>query len=645
MRKGLVLLLAILTLGAASRDQLKLIERLKKEIRSRDVSERVSAAEWLGRIGVEEAIDPLIGALADRDAGVREAAAGALWDASKVAKPAIPALRNALTDAEPAVVIRAAGALISLDVPEEELADPLRRVLREGDTTDKFLAARALIGIETPSTLVEPIVDYLDLNDPKVKSENWSARRDNFDAGRKALRSLVRTKERDVIAPLVIELRRTPSATVPILVALGDLQPPPDNWIRILLGHLGSRDADVRETAVDLLGRQKSAADVKAWVGPVAKMTGDPEKSVRGRAVIALQDSTGLALDGIDAVLQVVKTERDDELRARAVDAVGDIADSAFPVDSAMKGAAAKRALPVLLAVVEKDTFLDARRTAVRSIDRLQLDTKEVVPLLARIAVEGHERDVQVAALQAIRNRGTEASAALETIRPLVNDANTTIRDVAAGTVESLTKSTYTSGRAVRAAPATDPAARERGLAYLRENKLEFTEPEFYRALSELDAQAVQAFLDAGMSADHHFASSFGDPALRVVVGGTSGCPPETAALVKVMLARGASAKAADDRGNTALMEAAQKCDAAIVKMLLAAGADMNAKNISGLTAFEFGLWNAGEGSAALVAAGYRLTAAQAKVYREGYKNQPKVLALIDKATAPVAKKEVTKKK
>ena len=85
-------------------------------------------------------------------------------------------------------------------------------------------------------------------------------------------------------------------------------------------------------------------------------------------------------------------------------------------------------------------------------------------------------------------------------------------------------------------------------------------------------------------------------------------------------------------------MEATQKCDAEVVKMLLKAGADMNAKNKQGLTAFEFGLWNASDGAGALVAAGYRLPVEKAKTYREAYKNNPKSVALIDKATKSAGK-------
>ena len=192
---------------------------------------------------------------------------------------------------------------------------------------------------------------------------------------------------------------------------------------------------------------------------------------------------------------------------------------------------------------------------------------------------------------------------------------------------------------------AGDPAAREKGLAYLREHRIGFTEDDFYRALSEVDLEKVTAFLDAGMSPNLRFANEYGDPALRAAVEAPDACQPAvrptsaaTKAIVKLLLTRGADAKAADDRGNTALMEAAEKCDPEVVKMLLKAGADMNAKNKQGLTAFEFGLWSASDGAGALAAAGYRLPVDKAKMYREAYKSNPKSIALIDKATKSGAK-------
>jgi hypothetical protein len=283
------------------------------------------------------------------------------------------------------------------------------------------------------------------------------------------------------------------------------------------------------------------------------------------------------------------------------------------------------------------------RRNAVKALNQLQLDRETVVPLLARIAVEQkNTQDVRWSALLSLRNRGKDAAAAAEMIRPLAKDADADVRKDAQAALDAF-KSDYSGEKHVTqtaAAVAGDPAAREKALAYLRDKKVGFTEGDFYRALLEVDVETVKAFLDAGMSPNIRFANAFGDPPLRVAVETPDACQPgvrptsaDTKAIVKLLLARGASAKAADDRGNTPLMEAAQKCDAEVVKMLLKAGADIHAKNKQGLTAFEFGLWGASDGAAAIIAAGYRLPAEKAKMYREAYKTNPKTIALINQAT------------
>ena len=600
------------------------VRGLVKDLKSRDVETRMEAAESLGRMQSADAIAPLAAALSDPNPRVRRAAASALWESSKAARPAIPALRAALSDAELSVVIRAAGALIAMDVPEKELAAPLRSVLRGGDTTDRFMAARALIGIEAGDRLVAPLVDY-------AKTETD---RDNLESARKAMRYLGQQQDRAVIAPLLSELRRSPAAAHPILIALGELKPPPgDRWTETLVSQLSSASPQVRVIAAELVGRQKS--DAKLWVLPVARLMTDAEGSVRGAAIRSLQSGGGLALDGLDAVLQAVRSERDPDIRARAVEAAGEIADASFPIDASAKAAAAKRALPVLVAVVEKDTVREVRANAVRAINKLQLDSATVVPVLAKTAVEGGERDVRVAALQALRNRGSDAKAAADTIRPLTSDPEPTVQLMAKATMESF-GSSYSNRRSVPTVAAADPEARERGLAALRENKLQYSEDDYFRALNDVDLESVTAFLDAGMSPNHRFPRMFGDPALRVVV--EQSCDGEAKAVVKLLLARGADPKIADDRGNTPLMAAARTCDAETIKLLLAAGADMNATNITGLTAFEFGLTYASEGAATLAAAGYRLPPAKVKLYTEAYKDQPKMLTLVRKATKAAKK-------
>jgi len=232
-----------------------------------------------------------------------------------------------------------------------------------------------------------------------------------------------------------------------------------------------------------------------------------------------------------------------------------------------------------------------------------------------------------------LRNRGRDAAAAADTIRPLAGDPNADVHRDAQATLDAM-KSDYIDTKHVVQTAATDPDAREHALAYLRENKLEMSESAFNRALQEVDVEQVKMFLDAGMSPNIKFANAFGDPVLRAAIEMPGACEsPDGKTIVRMLIARGADAKASDDRGNTALMEAAQKCDAEVVKMLLKAGADINAKNKMGLTAFEFGLWSASPGAATIAAAGYRLPAEKVKMYREAYKTNPKILALIDKAT------------
>src|SRR3954465_3023649 len=88
------LFVPVLVIAQRSERQ-QLIDRYAKDLRSRDAHTRAEAAENLGEMGEAEVVPLLVGALADNDPGVREAAANGLWSASGVAKPAVPALRKA----------------------------------------------------------------------------------------------------------------------------------------------------------------------------------------------------------------------------------------------------------------------------------------------------------------------------------------------------------------------------------------------------------------------------------------------------------------------------------------------------------------------------------------------------------------------
>ncbi|HEY5610536.1 MAG TPA: HEAT repeat domain-containing protein [Thermoanaerobaculia bacterium] len=641
-RLGALLFLAFLLASPASpqkSEREQLFDRLAKDLKSRDAATRLQAVDTLGRLKVPEVIELLAFALGDKDAGVREEAARSLWNAGDIAKPAMPALRNALQDPAPAVVIRAAGALIAMDVSPNEIADPLRGVLQKGDTTDRFLAARALIPVDSGATLVAPIIDYLKLN---------ASNRDNFELGEKALASLAERQDPAVTSLLLARLRDTSQIAHPILAALGTINPRPEGWIDVLVGQLASTNAEVRELALELLGKQTSnAKSVSAWAPAAARLVTDPQPAVRREALDSLGKAQGLAIDSLGAALAAVKSDKDAGIRARAAAIVGEIADAAFAIDESKKVAAAEQAFPVLTAAISSDAALEVRRAALRSLDRLQLDAAKVVPLLARIAVEGKDLEMRSTALRGIKDRGRDAASAEETIKPLLNDPEESLRLEAQWTIDAMKSASRMTKTTVSVGAAVDPAARERALETLREYHVKFDEESFYLSINDVEPEIITAFLDAGMSPNHRFASMFGEPPLRTLLRASEGCSAgvrptsdTTKALVKLLLSRGAEPNLADENGSTILMAAVENCDPEIVKTLLAAKADMNAKSKADLTAFEFGIWGMTDGAATLVAAGFRLSAEKAKIYLDAYKDEPKKLAFVKKAIKTAAAKK-----
>ncbi len=156
-----------------------------------------------------------------------------------------------------------------------------------------------------------------------------------------------------------------------------------------------------------------------------------------------------------------------------------------------------------------------------------------------------------------------------------------------------------------------------------------------------LAAEAVPALVERlAQEADLHFAALEDRRPLHVLLFSPAACDPgvrptapATVAIVTSLLARGADANAADARGNTPLMLAADKCDGALLGTLLAAGAKVDARNAAGLTALEMTIWSGNDGLEALIGSGARLSPDKAAAYRDAYKANPKAIALIDKAT------------
>jgi hypothetical protein len=279
-------------------------------------------------------------------------------------------------------------------------------------------------------------------------------------------------------------------------------------------------------------------------------------------------------------------------------------------------GLAAAQVDPVVAALSDADKSV--RRSAARALGEMG-EAKQAIPAASKARILAAARPALAAAME--------------------KDADGDVRDEARSALAKLG-----GAPAVMAAAATpaqvSSGAESAGMEVLRARRITFEESSFMRALSETDVEVMRAFLDAGQSPRAPLRDL--GPPIRVMLFASQGCAPnerptkaETKAAVKLLLERGADVNGADAHGNTALSEAASHgCDRELIRMLIKAGAKVNAVNAAGLTPFEMGLYSGHDGLEELIAAGYRLPPAKAKMYAEGYKGQAAAQAMIRKASA-----------
>lgn len=664
MRRTIVITLLVVLLGAAASALAELGDDaftlwVKQLTKSKDARERAEAAESLGEQGRPEAAAPLARALSDPAPQVRAAAASALWEMEEKARPAEPALWKALDDPDLEVVVRAAGALGALDADEARLAAPRRRALASGDVSVRFLAARGLIGTDPPVALLPHVLDYLDVqaqrySDPSGDYKARNAAEHNRELAEKGLARLVATQDGAIVAPLVERVARDHPAQPAILAAMGRLDPAPSGWDDLLAARMSSRETKTRSVAADLARKRTAPEQARRWLPAAVRLLADPDDGVRSNAVWALGAAGGLAAEAVPALLDRLAQEPDPDRREKIAEVLGDIGDRSQPVARQVKLDVAAKVRPALEKAVAADGESEVRRAALHSLDRLALEPAETVAILAKTAAASRDDELTWSALQALRNRGLEAAPALETIRSLERHKNPQTAEYAATIARELADaiargpasappppaSAATAAAGGGRAPAPDPAAEARGLAVLRARGAEVAESAYMGALLSADAELIEAYLDAGMSAAQGFAGLDGRGPLHLLFFGRSACDPgvrptpaSTLAVTSLLLARGADVNAADANGNTPLMFAADKCDAVLIGSLLAAGAEVGARNNAGLAALEMTIWSGNDGLEALINAGARLSAETAAAYRKAYQANPAAVALVDKAT------------
>ncbi len=652
---------------AQSREDELVKDYAKTLAKDRDAKDRADAAHWLGGRKQPEAVAALAKALSDPDAAVRQAAASALWDTGKDAVAAKPELEKALGDPVAAVVARAAGALAVMGVPDKELAPAWRRAL-EGSRDDAtaFVAARGLIGIDPPEQLAPPILTYLSKNaeeaeNPKRTGSNFDDKK-SAEAAAKALRELLNENAAPLLPLMDRTMQRSPESCRYILDALAGARKLPSGTVDLALKYTRSSEPETRYAAIGLAGKVTSEHEAARWIPEAIRLLGDRDESVRNEACWALKGVKGLSWEAAPELSRLVASDPSMGVRKSAASALEEIGNVSNPAPKAAKisvAAAAKG--PLAAAMKSKDA--DLALAAVAAYNVLYIDTPEVVATLADVAVSGADVPARQRALQCLRNRQGQSRGVVETIRPLAKSPDALIADDAKTAIEWIDRGGAGSpspikGGVAAAAPASAapapvsargaaeaPAAsaaesagkgsEERGLAALRERKLEFNEPSFYHALSEADTDAIRAYLDGGMSANLVFVDSNRRTPLMIVFFGMEACgtPEKGHEITALLIKRGADVNQKDEKQNTALMFAADKCDRETLRMLLKAGAKLDAKNWAGLTALQMGIGTGNPGLEELIAAGARLDPATAKAYAEAYKRNPKAVALVKKAS------------
>jgi HEAT repeat protein len=661
-----IVLVAFHSGAALAQDDL-IKDYAKTLAKDRDAKERARAAHWLGGRKQPEAVAALAKALSDPDASVRQAAASALWDTGKDAVAAKPELEKALDDPVAAVVARAAGALAVMGVPDKQLAPAWRRAL-EGSRDDAtaFVAARGLIGIDPPEKLAPAILTYLSKNaeeaeNPKRTGSNFDDKK-SAEAAAKALRELLNESAEPLLPLLDRTMQRSPESCRYILDALAGVRKLPPGTVDLALKYTRSPEPETRYAAIGLAGKVTAEREAARWIPEAIRLLGDRDESVRNEACWALKGVKGLSWEAAPELARLVASDPSMGVRKSAASALEEIGNVANPAPKAAKISVASAAKgPLAAAMKSKDG--DLALAAVAAYNVLYIDTAEIVATLADVAVSGADVPARQRALQCLRNRQGQSRGVVETIRPLTKSPDALIADDAKTAIEWIDRGGAGSpgpikGGVAAAAPAPAPApargaavetsaasategaakgSEERGLATLRERKLAFDEPSFYRALSEADTEAIRAYLDGGMSVNLVFVDSNRRTPLMIVFFGMEACgtPEKGHEIVALLIKRGADVNAKDEKQNTALMFAADKCDRETLRMLLKAGAKLDAKNWAGLTALQMGIATGNPGLEELIAAGARLDPATAKAYAEAFKRNPKAVALVKKASAP----------
>jgi HEAT repeat protein/energy-coupling factor transporter ATP-binding protein EcfA2 len=304
------------------------VEPLIAKLGDSEADVRWRAARALGKIGDARAIDSLITALCDQNANVRRHAAEALRN---IGVPAVPLLVASLHD--PDAGIRRSAVEVLGKIGDSRAVDSLITALRDRDVGVRKSAAEAL-GKIGDARAVKPLIGALRDQDTGVR--------------RSAAEALGKIGNARAVKPLIGALRDQDTgvrrSAAEALGKIGDA-----SAVKPLITALRDQDTGVRRSAAEALGKIGDARAVKSLISVLR----DSEASVQRRAAEALEKIGEPSIKPLIAELRAPETQ----VRWFAVDILGRLGDA--------------RALPELERVAreDKDVFVaDAARKAIARI-------------------------------------------------------------------------------------------------------------------------------------------------------------------------------------------------------------------------------------------------------------------------------------
>jgi HEAT repeat protein len=313
------------------------IKGLVEALRYRDHVIGASAAEKLGELGDSGAVEPLIAALKDTKARVREAAnrsLGKLGDRRAV-EPIIAALKDSN------VWVRTAAASALGELADVRAIEPLMAILKveEGDASVLNEARRAMVAMgasaigpfmamlkEPKSAARRRAEDALkEIGSPAVEALIEALKDNNRDVRWTAVNTLGQIGDRRAVEPLTAVLQDEDSnMRWNAIRALGNLNDDYGNKVlsTTLVADLAGNDLTARQVAVEELGRLRSVEAVEA----LTQVLKDKKSDIRKAAAKALMEiGDTRAVESLIVSLADVNAD----VRRQAGEALGVLGDKA----------------------------------------------------------------------------------------------------------------------------------------------------------------------------------------------------------------------------------------------------------------------------------------------------------------------------